>query len=196
MLATMRLAEIDAETDHDTTGSRDPTDVAAWFDDALPRIFGYFITRVGGRVAVAEDLTQETMLAAVRSATGPDDPDAVIAWLFGIARHKLMDHYRRQEREQRHFGRALEPEALNLEPAPPLPDLDLDALHVRDAIIATLDKLPPRQRSAIVLRYIDGCDVATTAALLEVSIHAAESLLARARAAFRYHYHAQTGDRS
>lgn len=65
---------------------------------------------------------------------------------------------------------------------------------MRDAIIATLDKLPPRQRGALVLRYIDGCDVPATAALLDTTIHAAESLLARARVSFRDHYHALTGE--
>ncbi|HVL25577.1 MAG TPA: sigma-70 family RNA polymerase sigma factor [Thermomicrobiales bacterium] len=191
MSAAMSVSEIDA--DQETTGSRDPTDAAAWFDDALPRLFGYFISRVGGRVAVAEDLTQETMLAAVRSETGPDDADAILPWLFGIARHKLMDHYRRLDRERRHFGPPSDPEDI-LASAPALPDLDLDALHVRDAIIATLDKLPPRQRGALVLRYIDGCDVPATAALLDTTIHAAESLLARARVSFRDHYHALTGE--
>jgi DNA-directed RNA polymerase specialized sigma24 family protein len=73
------------------------------------------------------------------------------------------------------------PAALQLETAPALPDLDLDSIHVRDAIIATLGKLPPRQRSALVLRYFDGCDVPTTATLLDTTVHAAESLLARAR---------------
>jgi RNA polymerase sigma-70 factor (ECF subfamily) len=193
MSAAMSVSGID--TDQETTGSRDPMDVAPWFDDALPRLFGYFIARVGGRVAVAEDLTQETMLAAVRSASGPDDADAVMPWLYGIARHKLMDHYRRLDRERRHFGRPGDPDD-DLAAAPALPDLDLDALHVRDAIIATLDKLPPRQRGALVLRYVDGCDVPTTAALLDTTVHAAESLLARARASFRHHYHALTGEES
>ena len=60
-------------------------DVSAWFDDALPRVFGYFIPRVGGRVTVAEDLTQETMLAAVRTDRGPESANTVMPWLYGIA---------------------------------------------------------------------------------------------------------------
>src|SRR5690606_32261800 len=74
--------------DRSPATSRGPTvDVSAWFHDALPRIYGYFIPRVGGRVAVAEDLTQETMLAAVRTDRGPESADMVIPWLYGIARH-------------------------------------------------------------------------------------------------------------
>lgn len=117
-------------------------------------------------------------------------------WLFGIARHKLMDHYRREDRERRHFGRPVDPDEIGNGPAPPLPALDLDALHTRDLVIATLARLSPRQCSALVARYLDGCDVPTTAALLGVSVHAAESLLARARNSFRQHYRALNGDPS
>lgn len=196
MSTATRIGNLRMDTGADRTQARAPTDVAAWFDDALPRIFGYFLPRVGGRIAVAEDLTQETILAAVRSGHGPSRPDAVMPWLFGIARHKLMDHYRREDRDRRHFGRRVDPDEIDTGPAPPLPDLYLDALHIRDAVIATLDLLPPRQRSALVARYLDGCDVPATAEQLGVSVHAAESLLARARTSFRHHYHALNGEPS
>jgi RNA polymerase sigma-70 factor (ECF subfamily) len=196
MSIAARLASLDVEAEAVGTHARSPADVTAWFDEALPRIFGYFLPRVGGRIAVAEDLTQETVLAAVRTSHAPLGSDAVMPWLFGIARHKLMDHYRREDRERRHFGRPVDPEELESGPMPPLPDLDLDALHTRDTVIATLDRLPPRQRSALVARYLDGCDVPTTATLLGVSVHAAESLLARARTSFRRHYRALNGDAS
>lgn len=168
------------------------TDVAAWFDDALPRIYGYFIPRVGGRVAIAEDLTQETMLAAVRTDRGPKSPDSVMPWLSGIARHKLMDHYRKQDRDLRHFGRRVAEDDVP-EGELSLPDLDLESLPVRDAVIATLDALTPRHRAALVLRYLDGCDLPFVAASLGISVDAAESVLRRARNAFRRDYLARNG---
>lgn len=173
------------------SGEQDALD--RWFDDALPRIFGYFLPRVGGRVHVAEDLTQETMLAAVRTdaCLAADEP---IAWLFGIARHKLHDHYRRQDRERAQFA-ASDPEFEEaIADQATLPELNLESLHVRDGIIATLDRLPPRQRSALVFRYLDGLDVSGTAGMLGVSIHAAESLLARGRRSFRTLYIQLTGE--
>lgn len=187
----------DAVPDDNTHATRTrPTDVAVWFDDALPRLFGYFITRVGGRVAIAEDLTQETMLAAVTSANTPNDPNAIMPWLYGIARHKLMDHYRKQERERRNFGQPVTDDDLHFETATALPDLNLESLPMRDAVIETLDLLAPRQRAALVLRYLDGCDVATTASILGSSISATDSLLARARATFRHHYLDRNGEAS
>lgn len=185
----------DISIDDEQPRSRDGTTDALdrWFDDALPRIFGYFLPRVGGRVHIAEDLTQETMLAAVRS-NGFATANEPIAWLFGIARHKLIDHYRRQHRDrERHESVDPDFEERSAD-ARFLPELDLERLHIRDAIIATLDRLSPRQRSAIVLRYLDGIDVPTTASMLGVSVHAAESLLARGRRAFRAHYLQATGE--
>lgn len=180
--------------DRSPATSRGPTvDVSAWFDDALTRIYGYFIPRVGGRVAVAEDLTQETMLAAVRTARGPESAEMVIPWLFGIARHKLMDYYRRQERDRRILGQQV-PEDEVPDGDYALPDLDLESLPVRDAVIATLDAITPRHRAALVLRYLDGCDVPFVAASLGITVDAAESVLVRARAAFRREWTARNGD--
>jgi RNA polymerase sigma-70 factor, ECF subfamily len=183
--------------DRSPATSRGPTvdvsaDVAAWVDEALPRIYGYFIPRVGGRVAVAEDLTQETMLAAVRTDRGPESVEAVMPWLYGIARHKLMDHYRRQERDRRVLGQQV-PEEDVPDGDYALPDLDLESLPVRDAVIATLDAITPRHRAALVLRHLDGCDVPFVAASLGITVDAAESVLVRARAAFRREWTARNG---
>jgi RNA polymerase sigma-70 factor (ECF subfamily) len=171
-------------------------DVANWLDDALPRLYGYFVTRVGGRMDIAEDLTQETVLAAVHASNGPPPGTPVMAWLYGIARHKVVDHYRREERDRRQFDREADAELIAIGPSPPLAHLDLDNVTVRADIIATLDHLPPRQRSAIVLRYFDDIDVATTADLLGLSVHATESLLARGRTAFRRIYRDLAGEPS
>jgi len=59
-----QIANPEMESGAEQTQARAPADVAAWFDEALPGIYGYFLPRVGGRIAVAEDLTQETILAA------------------------------------------------------------------------------------------------------------------------------------
>ncbi len=168
-------------------------DPSTWLDDVLPRLFGYFVVRVGNRVDIAEDLTQDTVLAAVRSGAIPDDAEPM-AWLYGIARHKLVDHYRQEERDRRQFGRFAEAEPIEIGPASPLANLDLDSVSTRADIIATLDRLPPRQRAAIVLRYFDDLDVATVSTLMDVSLHATESLLARSRAAFRRTYRDISGD--
>src|SRR5258707_13333576 len=69
-------------------------------DDALPHVYGYLLARCGD-TGLAEDLTAESFLAAVHAVRKPGAPDPSIPWLIGVARHKLADHWRRAEREQR-----------------------------------------------------------------------------------------------
>lgn len=160
--------------------------------EAIPRMYGYFYPRVGGDRSLAEDLTQDTMLAAVRSGAAPKDAEDRIRWLFHIARNKLIDHYRRTGRERSALGMQVNADDPINQPG--LPDLDLESLPVREEVIATLADLNPRYRAAIVLRYFDGSDVSTVAEALFLSTSATESLLARARNAFRSTWRQRNGD--
>ncbi len=147
-------------------------DLLALYDEALPQVYGYLLSRCGQR-ALAEDLTAETFLAAVHA-----DRPVTVAWLIGVARHKLVDHWRRQAREERSL-------ALLDGPAPgPSEDCVLDAVLAR----AVLARLGPHHRLALTLRYLDGLPVGEVARLLDRTLHATEALLVRARAAFRRAY--------
>jgi RNA polymerase sigma-70 factor, ECF subfamily len=150
-------------------------DLLALYDEALPQVYGYLLSRCGQR-SLAEDLTAETFLAAVDTARR-NEPVSV-PWLIGVARHKLADHWRRQAREERSL--ALVP----AEPEPPWEDCVLDAVTAR----AALARLGPHHRLALTLRYLDGLPVPEVARLLDRTLHATEALLVRARAAFRRAY--------
>ena len=178
-----------AKTKTDATTHHPPPAALA---DAIPRLYGYFYPRVGGNRAQAEDLTQDTMLAAVRSGAAPHDAEDRMRWLFHIARNKLIDHYRRTSRERDSLGSRVDIDDSGEQPG--LPDLDLESLPIRDEVIATMAELNPRFRAVIVLRYFDGCDVATVAEALFLSQSATESLLARARNAFRSTWRQRNGD--
>jgi RNA polymerase sigma-70 factor (ECF subfamily) len=143
------------------------------YEAALPQVYGYLLARCGNR-AQAEELTSETFLAAVQGARdgGPVSP----AWLIGIARHKLVDHWRRTEREHRGLRLLYE------EPRVDDPwDTEIDALHAH----AVLAELGAHHRCALTLRYLDGLPVPEVARHLGRTVHATEALLTRARAAFR-----------
>src|SRR5262245_66616865 len=85
----------------------------ALYDHALPQVYGYLLARCGQR-AVAEDLTAETFLAAVDAVRAGRGAAVSTAWLIGVARHKLSDHWRRQAGEQRAAdGAAAEPRAVD-----------------------------------------------------------------------------------
>lgn len=151
------------------------------YDSALPSVYGYLVRRCGS-APVAEDLTSETFLAAVDAVRRGAVPELTTAWLVGVARHKLVDHWRRQEREERKLA------LVEAEPVHEQWDVELDRLVALDVLAG----LGPHHRAALTLRYLDGLPVRDVAALLERSVGATEVLLVRARRAFREAYTAAT----
>jgi RNA polymerase sigma-70 factor (ECF subfamily) len=149
------------------------------YEDALPHVYGYLLARCGD-TSLAEDLTAESFLAAVHAVRTPGAPDPSTPWLIGVARHKLADHWRRVEREQRGL-RALDDGPARVEdPWEPA----IDRIRVREA----LGSLGAHHRAALTLRYLDGLPVSEVAEHLDRTVHATEALLVRARAAFRRSY--------
>jgi RNA polymerase sigma-70 factor (ECF subfamily) len=147
------------------------------YDEALPHVYGYLLARCRD-VTLAEDLTAEAFLAAVAAARRPDAPAPSVPWLIGVARHKLADHWRRLEREERGL-RLLD----GTESEDPW-DEAIDAIRAR----TVLAELGPHHRAALTLRYLDGLPVPEVAGCLGRTVHATEALLVRARAAFRRCY--------
>jgi len=152
------------------------------YDAALPVVYGYLVRRCGS-VELAEDLTSATFVAAASAVQRGTVPDLSTAWLVGVARHKLVDHWRRQ---------ALAERSLKLLDGGPDEQVD-PAQEIVDAEAARglLRRLPASYRSVLTLRYLDDLSVPETADLIGRSVHATESLLARARAAFRDRYEAE-----
>ena len=161
---------------------------SAWYGRALPRVYSFLASRCGGPGPLAEELTQQTFVEAVRRRRSFDGRSDVITWLCGIGRHKLADHYRRLEREERRRiqivtqGRRRE-------------DVSVWATSdERDAIERVLGGLPAVQRAALIFHHLDGMSVREIARLLGRSETAVESLLARARENFRKAYEGRLGD--
>jgi len=154
------------------------------YDDALPHVYGYLLARCGD-TGLAEDLTAESFMAAVYAVRTPGAPDPSIGWLIGVARHKLADHWRRAEREER--GLRL------LAGDPAGVDDPWEAVVDRIRAQEVLGRLGAHHRAALTLRYLDGLPVPEVAQHLDRTVHATEALLVRARAAFRRIYEAGEG---
>lgn len=154
-------------------------DLLALYDRALPQVYGYLVARCSD-ADIAEDLTAETFMAAVESIGRGAVDEVTVAWLVGIARHKLADHWRRRAREERRL-RAVEQDAETVDDPW---DGEIDAIGARQALAV----LGAHHRAALTLRYLDGLAVADVADLLGRTVHATEALLVRARRAFRRAY--------
>ena len=159
--------------------------------------------RIMGSVQDAEDMVQETLLAAWRGREQYEERDSLRAWLYRIATNRCLNALRdrrRRPRELPAFGFDVpEPtrrgERLWLEP---YPDALLEGLEeaasgpearyetkeaVTLAFVTALQHLPPRQRAVLVLRDVLGFRAAEVADMLESSEVSVNSALQRARSA-------------
>ena len=159
------------------------------YDDALPHVYGYLLARCGD-TGLAEDLTAESFLAAVQAVRKPGAPDPSIPWLIGVARHKLADHWRRAEREQRGWQGVRGLDGQPGQSDDPWETV-VDRIQARDV----LGRLGAHHRAALTLRYLEGLPVPEVARHLDRTVHATEALLVRARAAFRRIYEGEEGSR-
>ena len=155
----------------------------AFYDAALPHVWAYLSARCPSPTT-AEELTSEVFLAAVDAVRRNSATPVSVPWAIGVARHKLVDYWRGEAREQSRVqavaggflfgaGRSDDPW-----------DARLDEMRAREV----LQRIAPQQRAALCLRYFDGLPVAVVAAELGRSLHATEALLMRAKAAFRREY--------
>jgi RNA polymerase sigma-70 factor (ECF subfamily) len=156
----------------------------ALYDEAVPQVYGYLLPRCGN-ATLAEDLTAETFLAAVSAVKHETVPRMSIAWLVGVARHKLVDHWRKRARDERN----LQAVADEVPPDDDPWDAHLDASVAHEV----LGGLGAHHRAALTLRYLDGLPVAEVAEHLGRTLHATEALLVRARLAFRRAYEGSDG---
>jgi RNA polymerase sigma-70 factor (TIGR02960 family) len=158
--------------------------------------------RILGSLQDAEDMVQETLLAAWRSLETFEGRASMRAWLYRIATNRCLNALRarsRRPREVQAMGDPPEPTRLT-EPIwlEPYPDVLLEEMPDRSAgpaaryegresvelaFIAALQGLPHRQRAALVLRDVLGFGTAEVAAMLDTSDASVKGALQRARAA-------------
>ena len=110
-------------------------------DEHGPAVYRYLAASGG---ADAEDCYQETVLAALRSYDSLRHGEHLRAWLFTIAGHKLVDAHRARNRRPVPVGTG--PDAVAT--------ADLAGVEGEPELWARVRRLPPKQRDAVVLRYV------------------------------------------
>ena len=154
-----------------------PSAVRALLDEYGDAVYGFLYARVGGRSPVAEDLLQETLIEAVRSASTFRGEASLKTWLCAIARRRLSRHYEAERKAAvMRAGLTLVPERAD--------DRAAD-LERRDEITRALGVLPPLHRQVLVMKYLDDRSVEEIAEELGRSRVQVQSLLQRARAGLR-----------
>ena len=137
-----------------------------------------FLCRLTGDAAAAEDLLQDTFVAAWRGAATFRGRSSVRTWLFGIAHHKAMRDLRRRDLD------LLDEEESLPDSAPPVPELAAAAWE-QERVVAALAELPPAQRAVMELVFYHGFSSAEVAEVLNCPVGTVKSraFLARRRLA-------------
>jgi len=143
-------------------------DHAALLRLLVPLLRGFYRRRANGTADDIEDLVQETLIAVHTRRATYDRDRAFTAWLFAVARYKMIDHFRRTRR---------------LQPIEGLEDILVgegfeDASTARLDVNDLLETLPAKQAQIIRATRIDGLSVAEAAAMhgigesdAKVSVH-------------------------
>ena len=152
----------------------------SWYGDAADGLRAYVHWRCAGLHDLADEVVQETWLTAVRRVRGFDPRQGPFAgWLCGIAANLLRNHLRGRRRQ----ADRVQPLAGDC-PAP----ATRDERERSERIAHALAELSPRHEQVLRAKYLDGQSVQAIADARGESPKAIESLLTRARQAFREAY--------
>jgi RNA polymerase sigma factor (sigma-70 family) len=138
------------------------------------RLFAYVRQMLAGSRSDAEDALQDVFLRAYNALRADDRPVALKAWLYRVAHNRCIDQLRRPvpaPAEVYEMSRPLMPDPL----------AEAERRDDLRKLVADVQRLPEQQRSALLMRELEGLAYADLADALDVSVPAVKSLLVRAR---------------
>jgi RNA polymerase sigma-70 factor, ECF subfamily len=141
-------------------------------------IYAYLIRMIRDP-ELAADLTQDAFIKAYRAYDSLEKPENARAWLYQIAHRVALDHIRRQK-----IIRFLPWTGESRGAVPSAEHLVMDA-HLSGDLQRALERIPERQRAALLLAELHDLTGLELAAALGVSHVAARALLTRARESLR-----------
>ena len=161
------------------------------------RLYRFALSRVGSPQE-AEEVTQEALVDAIDSLERYQGRSSLLTWICAIARRKISDRFRDRQRTRSQIRiEELEYAMQELVQGGGSTRGVLELLEeeeVQEALDATLEMLPREYHRALVLKYMDHHTLQEMAELLGKGSKAVESLLGRARQAFRQLWRVQMGE--
>ena len=141
------------------------------------RLVAYARQLLGGAHHDAEEVVQDAFVPALRALRADDRQKALKAWLHAIVRNRALDVLRRPVRTT-----DLEPHAAVLLDAGGDPHERLVRAEELGALVASMQRLPERQRTALVMHEMGGASHRAIAERLHVTTGGSKALVSRARA--------------
>ena len=166
-----------------------------FFKEYFPRLFRFTLTRVDNNEELAEEIVQRTMCIVVRKMGSFRGEALLFTWLCQICRNETNSVFRQRKLEMREDVPVEDHPAVQaaLESAA-MDDGRPETARRRDEIAnfvrVTLEHLPSNYAKALEMKYVQGYSVREIATELAVGEKAAESILTRARVAFKEHFRA------
>ena len=152
------------------------------------RLHAFVSRQLGTEQDAAEDIVQETFLAAFSSLDAFRGDSKLYTWLCGIAHHKIADFYRGKAREAIREEPDLDLDApnngMNGDDVPLTPDV-VESTEAYHTVQQSLVSLPADYREVITLKYFEGMSVSDIGQVMDRSAKSVEGLLSRARKSLR-----------
>lgn len=167
--------------------------IALLADDCITPLYRFCLYRVGRDKDLCEDVVQETLTQAIREVAKYDPGRAggnIFGWLTGLARNHIQRQLSRKrgtvslEALWERMDRELLEVYARLD-SQPFADELIEREETREMVNITMSQLPPHYREALEAKYVEGRSVREIADGARISEKAAESLLTRAREAFK-----------
>jgi RNA polymerase sigma-70 factor, ECF subfamily len=176
-------------------GAADQRAFDEFFRANVPRLAAFATRYSGLDNASVEDIVQNTLVKAMRSLSTYRGEASLFTWLTQICIHELMDHSRKIARRPTHVSLHEMEEVWHLFgqlriPAYQEPSAQVDTQLQRAVVLNTLQSLPRRYAEVLEAKYGDGLSVEEIAGLNGTTVTAVQSLLARAREAFKVKWRA------
>jgi RNA polymerase sigma-70 factor (ECF subfamily) len=163
----------------------------AFFNAYFPRVYRFALPRLNGDVEAAREVVQATLAKAMRRIGDFRGESALFTWICQICRREAVDHIRSRRRHVKHLvlidDRPELRSAIEAIEAPEEYDLvrQYGRAEVGRLVRVVLDRLPSNYGDALEWKYMEGSSVEEIGDRLGIGTIAAQSLLARARIAFR-----------
>lgn len=169
----------------------DEATFASIFDGYFPRLYRFTLARLDGDADEARDVVQQSLCKAFERLDTYRGEASLYGWMLSICRNTLIDRARRQSTRPMHVSLgdandSFEAIAAALRaPDDQQPENRTARIELLQIIQQTLDYLPSHYGNVLEWKYIEENSVKDIAEKLEIAPKAAESLLTRARHAFR-----------
>lgn len=160
--------ELDDRELFDKWTSGDQSGFAELYSRHKNRVFGFLLRMTSDR-EIAEDLMQETFLAAHRNIGQFDRNRVFLSWLFGIAHKRTIDYFRHQKVENDHRDQTEKSVGSKLD----RPDDSVDNKKLRKLINEAVEQLEPNQREVFLLRELGGVPFKEIAQIMDCPINTA-----------------------